>query len=90
MSQTFPEVRVATDMPSGVWGLFDAEQPTAIQLNRILFDKIERGQAAGEDIAHLLYQTYVTIFHELGHWFGCAVSNSDHEFLLVINPRDTR
>lgn len=75
MSQTFPVVRVAIDMPSGVHGLFDAEEPAVIQLNRQLFDRIEQGQAAGEDITHILYQAYVTLFHELGHWFGCAVSN---------------
>lgn len=83
MSKTFPIVRIATDMPSGVHGLFDAENPTIIQLNRQLFDRIEQGQAAGGDVAHIIYQAYVTLFHELGHWFGCTVGNILSQILFV-------
>lgn len=46
-----------------------------------MFDRIERDMARGVGVGHLLYHVYVTIFHELGHWFGCCVSN----IILTLN-----
>lgn len=83
MARVFPEFQIVPDLENGIYAEFDQNDPKAIRLNRQLFDMIENGLAAGEGISHILYHTYVTIFHELGHWFNCAVSNFDCEIRLL-------
>lgn len=82
MSKVFPEFRIASDLGEGIYGQFSQEDPTIILLNRNLFDMIEDGLRTGENTSHILYYAYVTIIHELGHWFNCAVSNFHHEIRL--------
>lgn len=82
MSRVFPEFQIVPTLMDDVYAEFCSFEPSVILLNRKLFDRIEAGLAVGEDISHILYHTYVTIFHELGHWFNCAVSNFPHEIRL--------
>lgn len=69
-----------TDLRGGVSSEFSVADPTAARLTRNLFNKIEQGQAAREGVSRILYLAYVSICHELGHWFGCAVN---HEFFCT-------
>lgn len=82
MSMVFPEFQIVSHLGTGIYGQFSHDDPTTILLSRDLFDMIENGLERGENISHILYHTYVTIFHELGHWFNCAVSNFHHEIWL--------
>lgn len=74
MAQTFPEIELATDMEEGVTAFHDRRFLNTIQLNSGLFDDIEQKLREGESAGHLLYHIFVTIIHELGHWFYSCVS----------------
>ncbi|PUU83890.1 hypothetical protein B9Z19DRAFT_1118619 [Tuber borchii] len=62
--------------------------PTSIELNGAQFDAIEQSQREGKSPIHLIYQIYVTLFHELAHYLNTQINAPNNKNYLT--PRKLR
>lgn len=84
MTQSFPNILITeSDAIADADALHDRADLNVINLNKRLFDDIERAQRQGEGFGHLLYHVFVTLIHELGHWFWSSVSDIPNYLLEV-------
>lgn len=97
ISKGFPKIFVRHNNPTTqsllICGEHDRNRdPTSIELNGAQFDAIEQSQQRREGKSpppiHLIYQIYVTLFHELAHYLNTQINAPNNRNYLT--PRKLR
>ena len=84
-----PAAQSQNPLPVVVYGEHDRNRdPTSIELNGDQFDAMEQSQREGKSPIHLIYQIYVTLFHELAHYLNTQINAPNNRNYLT--PRKLR
>ncbi|PWW80153.1 hypothetical protein C7212DRAFT_361134 [Tuber magnatum] len=91
ISKAFPKILVRQRARQNLFvcGEHDRNRdPSSIEINGDQLDAVERLQREGGSPIHLIYQIYVTLFHELAHYLNTQINSPNNRNYLT--PRKLR